>query len=264
MRRKTTCSPVDLLIQAQETRLGVVLTRRNDLKFIPLPPLLAAQAPATMRHLSRLDMVGDGYCGYHAFNTASYCRLGHFRSSRKQLPQVVWEHMDQTFAEAYERLPSHQLELQELALLGYSIQMNVAIVTFTGNRYTMWPICYQKSWRSWFLFFLRRPGIHWELLVEKRKTEDKQPPYVLRAVFSHSEVRPWLRHFGHELKVAIDPPEEMKPLLYDSVANELIPVSSYRWKEDEEEEEEEEEKEDDDDDEELSAVSQAWRALRVS
>jgi hypothetical protein len=165
----------------------------------------------------------------------------------------VRKYMTKTFTQAYKRLPAHQLELQELALLGYGAHMNVAVVTFTGRRYTMWPISYQTSGNSWFLFFLRRPGIHWELLVEKRSAEQ------IRVVFSHAEVRLWLRHFGHELDVDIHPVEHMEPLLYDTVSHEFIPIGAYHWKEDEAEEEEEEEEE-----EELSALAQAWCTLRVS
>lgn len=139
-----------------------------DKRTLPLPDYLQRQLIHVNFEVGRINVRGDGYCGYYVIQLVDWALNGRMLSVRDLNSLRKELIMRYSNNHALFNAPNHYLEYIELgSILEVLISANVGLVTQTGATYPIHVINYQPG-RDW-VFILLSNNKHYELLTVKNE-----------------------------------------------------------------------------------------------
>jgi len=129
-----------------------------------IPGVLKKQLACEM-NLKRMNVTGDGNCGYYLVQLIYYLQTGVL---------FTLEELNVKSYEFFGETPRHYLEYLEVGILLRELDLNFAVIVQsdvkkTGTKrqkrvYPVYPVNY-KAGRSWCFSLMSQRGLHYELLV---------------------------------------------------------------------------------------------------
>lgn len=182
-----------------------------------IPPVLKKQLKGSSLDIERVDVEGDGYCGYYSIRlleqviNGNNIEISELENLRNKIIQSI--SLEETLKERLVNCERHYLEYIEVGLLAQSLlQVNVGVVVQTdvkktGNKrkkrtYPIRVVNYSINISDWVFLIMTHRGSHYEVLCTKG-----------RFLFTDNQAKEFFNHCDTEFPTEnVDPKSHVRYL----------------------------------------------------